>query len=84
MHDMGLMRSKPDITAKQDETKEKYYPTLQLSEEQAPFLKGLKIGDTIKAVFQLRVKGVREAYEWSDSKSPQYDIELQKCEEEST
>lgn len=80
MHDMGLMRKKPDIAvSKVDETKHKYYPGINLNEEQMPMLKGKKLGDKFKCEMEFEIKGMREANEWSDSKTPSYDLEMKKC-----
>lgn len=82
MHDMGMMRKQPDIAVQPvDQTKEKYYPTTTLNEDQMPGLKGKKLGDTVDMMVSFKVKGVREAGSWSDSKTPEYDLSMMKCKE---
>ena len=79
MHDMGLMRKKPDISVATDETREKHYPSISLNEEQMPMLEGKDIGEKIDMMITFVVKGKREPYEWSDSKTNEYDLKMEKC-----
>lgn len=84
MHDMGLMRKRPDITSSVSSVngKEKYYPSITLNEEQMPILKGAKLGDALDVVVKFQVTGTRQPNDWSDSKTNQYDLEMVGCEKE--
>jgi len=74
-HDVGQMRSRPDITAEKDETQEKHYPGQTYNEKQLPFLKGKKQGDTGVMCVKYRGTGTREAEEWDDSDADHYSLE---------
>lgn len=77
-HDIGQERSRPDITAAEDQTKGKHYPSMTFNEKQLPFLKGKKQGDDCTFLVKAHIKGSREPEEWDDADAPHYDIELKK------
>lgn len=81
-YDMGYKRRRPDIASEVEDTTTKVYPGSTISDKQAPFLKGLKPGDTFEISQKCRVTGIREAEEWDEMKEANYiSYDIQKIAE---
>ena len=78
MNDMGEEREEIQEAVPEGHTKkEKYYPTMSVSSEQMPEMKGKKFGDKVSFHIMGEVTGVHEDYHNKEEVS--YEIEIKQC-----
>ena len=78
MKDIGVVRERPDITSPTQETTDKYYPSMTLTENQLSGLKDMELESTKKMSIEVKLTGKRMAEEWDDVDSPHYTLEIRK------